>query len=95
MVADLGWAFLAVVDGGRFKTYLADDELSREFERQLENCQMEIAPGPERRLMWGTPDGGRDAATGAVLHDDLVISAALCAALDRMRWWRRRTRSGT
>lgn len=106
--SDLSWAFLAVVDGGRFQDYVVsvkkaetaaeagsdDNALQAEFVRQLSHCQMEIMPGPERRLRWGTPDGAREYAgarddtTGSPLHDDLVISAALCAALDRMRWGR-------
>jgi hypothetical protein len=43
---------------------------------------MEILPGPERRLQWGVPAGRRDPLTHQPLHDDLLISAALCAVLD-------------
>jgi hypothetical protein len=32
-------------------------------------------------MKWGVPDGTRDDSTGDLLHDDLVISAALCALL--------------
>ncbi len=84
--SDLGWAFLGVVDSGRFHDHAEEDRLQREFERQLAHCQMEMAAGPEKRLRWGVPDGTKDAATGEVVHDDLVISAALCATLDRVRW---------
>lgn len=47
---------------------------------------MEIIPGPERRLKWQIPDGARDPATGELLHDDLVVSAAMCALLDDEEW---------
>jgi len=45
-----------------------------------------IRPGAARMLAWGVPDGTRDAETGGYLHDDLVISAALCAKLDGLPW---------
>lgn len=47
---------------------------------------MEINPGPNRTMKWSVPDGTRDPATGEIIHDDLVISAALCALLDEMVW---------
>jgi hypothetical protein len=47
---------------------------------------MEIVPGPERRMKWGVPEGTRDAATGELVHDDLVMSAALCAVLESQTW---------
>jgi hypothetical protein len=54
------------------------------FWEQVEACQMEIVPGPERKMRWGVPDGRRNPATGEALHDDLLISAALCAELDAL-----------
>jgi len=80
----LGWDFLALVESGRWKEAAdaADDELGRLFARQLELCQYEILPGPEKRMRWGVPDGSRDPLTGQPAHDDLLISAALCAVLD-------------
>jgi hypothetical protein len=47
---------------------------------------MEILPGPERRARWGVPEGTRDPATGELVHDDAVLSAALCAVLDEQEW---------
>jgi hypothetical protein len=47
---------------------------------------MQALPGPERRLRWGVPEGARDPVTGALVHDDLLISAALCAVLDAQPW---------
>jgi len=32
------------------------------------------------------PDGTRDPETGELVHDDLVISAAMCAELDSQEW---------
>lgn len=80
----LGWDFLSLVESGRWKE-AADaeqDEAGRLFYRQLELCQYEILPGPEKRLRWGVPDGSRDPLSGEPAHDDLLISAALCTVLD-------------
>jgi hypothetical protein len=101
--SQLGWQFLAVVETGRFKDWTGFpppssspllggryDEHDLFFE-QCKACQMEIMPGPERRMKWGVPDGTRDHATGELIHDDLLLSAALCAALDEQEW----TVSGT
>jgi len=33
------------------------------------------------------PDGSRDPATGELVHDDLLISAAMCAVLDDKEWF--------
>jgi hypothetical protein len=32
------------------------------------------------------PDGTRDPASGELVHDDLLISASLCAVLDEATW---------
>jgi hypothetical protein len=37
------------------------------------------ATGTEQRLRWGVPDGNP-------MHDDLILSAALCAVLDEQSW---------
>ena len=88
----LGWDFLALVDGGRYfepriPAELEDDEQARLaalFWRQAAGCEMEVQPGPERRLSWGVPETRRDPETGELLHDDLLLSAALSAALDEI-----------
>lgn len=83
----LGWEFLAVIETGRFQDYSAGrDPEQALFFRQLAACQMEVLPGPERRLKWGVPDGSRDPVSGELLHDDLVLSAALVAVLDKQKW---------
>ncbi|MBL8129836.1 MAG: hypothetical protein JNM64_19525, partial [Chloroflexia bacterium] len=41
-------------------------------------CTYEVLPGPGRLLRWSVP-----ASRG---HDDLLVSAALAARLDRLDW---------
>ncbi len=83
----LGWDFLAIIESGRYKEYISEEEelvsLQDCFFRQAQFCQMEVTVGLERQLRWGVPAGSRDPITQRLLHDDLLISAALCAALER------------
>lgn len=37
-------------------------------------------------MRWGVPDGTRDSATGNLVHDDDLITSALCTCLDRLDW---------
>lgn len=83
--SQLGWDFLAVVDSGRYQDYAPADFEQQLFWSQLSACQYEITPGVDRKMKWGVPDGMRDGA-GEYVHDDLVISAALCAVLDGENW---------
>lgn len=77
--SDLGWGFLALVEAGRFKDYAEDGlEDTRTFWRQVEAAEVEILNGPEKHMRWGVSDPR--------LHDDLLISAALCAALETQDW---------
>ncbi len=75
----LGWDFLSLIDSGRLKEY-ADDgtDVTRTYWRQLANTVYDTPPGPGKPLRWSVP-----ASRG---HDDLVISAALTAVLDRIDW---------
>jgi hypothetical protein len=96
--SDLGWNYLAVIETGRYKDYLFDKTAGRlndlwnaynlqtEFWRQAENCQSVVLDGPGRMMRWGVPDGTRDPSTGELVHDDLLISAALCTVLDEQEW---------
>jgi len=96
--SDLGWSFLAVVETGRYKEYIDIDPLlasaicksganqQQAFWQRVNNCQMSILEGPGKIMRWGVPDGTRDAVTGELVHDDLLISAALCAVLDACEW---------
>jgi len=77
--SDLGWDFLTVVETGRFK-YFRDDGSAdwREFWTQVDECQYQVSEGEEKRMKWGVPD--------PTVHDDRVISAALLAELDSVKW---------
>ncbi len=56
------------------------------FWRQVEHCQSTVLEGPGKLMRWGVPDGTRDDTTGELVHDDLLVSAALCYALDGLGW---------
>jgi len=93
--SDLGWSFLALVDSGRLKEFAISKSgnnynqlasLQSEYFQQLEFCQYEIIPGPDKKIKWSVPDGTRDPATGEFIHDDLVISAAMLSLLDDQPW---------
>lgn len=57
-----------------------------EFWRQVKFCEFEILPGPNKTVRWGVPDGTRDPASGDLVHDDLLISAAMLSLLDEQDW---------
>jgi hypothetical protein len=80
----LGWNFIALVETGRYKEYVStgDDQLHSDFWTQVENCQYHILDGPGQLMRWGVPDGTRDPRSGDLVHDDLVVSAALVSELD-------------
>ncbi len=75
--SELGWNFIATIQTGRFKDYATDagDAEQVEFWRQVSGTRYTIHPGPGHTMSWG-----------AEPHDDLVISAALCAHLDQLEW---------
>jgi hypothetical protein len=77
--SDLGWHFLSLVETGRYKEY-ADDGApdTRQFWREVEECEFEVLPGPGQRMRWGVRD--------PAVHDDMLISAALVAELDKVQW---------
>ncbi len=56
------------------------------FLSQLSACQFEVLPGPQHTLRWGVPASARDPLNGALIHDDLLISAALSTMLDKQDW---------
>jgi hypothetical protein len=84
----LGWSFLALIETGRFKDWRLGGQHDEAWQmlRQMAACEMETLPGPGKLLRWGVPDGRRDEQTGELLHDDLLISAALCCVLDEQQW---------
>ena len=52
------------------------DLLQQMFYRELRACRIEPNANGQT-VRWGVPDGTRDHATGRILHDDLVMSAAM------------------
>ncbi len=91
--SDLGWRFLEVVDSGRwqepvFEDLPGDDQLrfQKEFYTQLAACQFEVSNDSKQSMRWGVPEGSRDPVSGEALHDDWVLSAALCAELEEQNW---------
>ncbi len=70
----LGWDFLGLCNSGRFVDHRADGSPEQErFWREVAAARYELAEGPNQQMRWGVPD--------PALHDDLLLSAALCAAL--------------
>jgi Terminase RNaseH-like domain len=90
--SDLGYGFLAVIDSGRFKDYgpigsgAEQDALRAQLRRELSACEYEILDGPGKLMRWAVAAEARDPETGEVLHDDLIMSAALCSVLDQQPW---------
>ncbi len=88
----LGWDFISLIEAGRLKdwdeevAYPKVDRLQELFLRQCLACQMDLLPGPEQRVRWSVPDSAKDDLTGAPLHDDLLVSAAMAAILDSLPW---------
>ena len=78
----LGWDFLGLVDAGRWREPAQGGALDDLFQQQLRFCQFEIAAGPEHYMRWGVPDGTRDPISGELVHDDLLMSAAMASLLD-------------
>ena len=68
--------FLGICQSGRFQDH-ADDgsDAYRQFWREVAAADYIIVPGPERRMRWGVAD--------SAVHDDPLMSAGLCAVLDR------------
>jgi len=54
--------------------------LQQQFYKQLSLCALELIPGPGKIIRWNVPESSRDSA-GELIHDDLLLSAALVAAL--------------
>ena len=77
--SQLGWDFLGIVESGRYKEYVEDGETDTGlFWTQVEACGSQVAEGPGKLLKWGVED--------RATHDDLLVSATLCAVLDRLDW---------
>jgi len=81
--SELGYGFIGIVESGRYREYHPFPDKLR---LQLDNCRSEILPGPARLMRWGVPDGTRDQLTGELVHDDDLLTGAMCALLDRLEW---------
>jgi hypothetical protein len=74
--SDLGWGFLGICNSGRFLDHCDDGGPEyRQFWREVQAADYQVVDGPNKLMRWGVPD--------PAVHDDLLISAALCALLDR------------
>lgn len=82
--SDLGWHFIAAVETGRFKEFAAASPTA--LMKQAAACRFSVLDGPGKLLRWGAPPGARDPQSGEVIHDDALISAALCCVLDGQEW---------
>ncbi len=80
----------ATVEAGRTNPLAVElmneqERLQALFQRQLQAVTCEASLGPERWLKWSVPEGTAD-PLGGLLHDDLIISAAMTATLDEQEW---------
>jgi hypothetical protein len=82
--SELGYGFIGIIESGRYKEYAPFDE---QFTVQMNKCKSEIVPGPSKLMRWGVPDGTRDQSTGELVHDDDLITGALCYELDKLEWY--------
>lgn len=92
----LGWQFLGIIDSGRWQEGLYSSQGSAEerrnldlqarFFRELSACEQQFTIAAREQMHWSVPAGARDAVSGELLHDDLVISAALCGVLEAQVW---------
>jgi hypothetical protein len=76
--SDLGWQFLAVIETGRYKEPVG---MKTKFWEEAKCCMSQVLEEPGRLMRWGVPDGTRN-EIGELVHDDELISAAMCALLD-------------
>jgi len=89
--SDLGWAFISAIETGRIKDFvdptpdfrnmpIHDNSqviLQAQFVEQCQRISFEVLPGPGQVCRWSIPTNARSFTTGELLHDDLVLSAAL------------------
>jgi hypothetical protein len=82
--SELGYGFIGIVESGRYREYHPFPDSLR---IQLDKCRSEIVAGPAKSMRWGVPDGTRDEASGELVHDDDLMTGAMCSLLDRMEWY--------
>jgi hypothetical protein len=81
--SELGYGFIGMIDSGRYREHHPFPERLR---IQLDKCRSEIVPGPAKLMRWGVPDGTRNEASGELVHDDDLMTGAMCSVLDRLEW---------
>lgn len=79
--SEIGYGYLAIIETGRLRDCCPTDETRIQYSK----CQSEILPGPAHTMRWGVKDGTRG-PDGQLVHDDIVVSDALTAALDQLEW---------
>jgi len=83
----LGWDFVSVVETGRYRDYVEDDQAdTRQFWYEVASCQYEVRQGQTQTIRWGVWETPAYDGLIAYGHDDLLISAALTAMLDQQQW---------
>jgi len=86
----LGLGFIEVVESGRFRLPRPlephAEALVELFRAQCRACRMQPGERMTQAMRWGVPEGARHPQSGGLLHDDLLLAAALCAHLDRLEW---------
>ena len=86
--SEMGYRFLAAIDSGRFKDLSGEEDvdgLAAQMQGEMEYCEYEIKIGPAKTMAWGVPDGARD-ESGNLVHDDLLMGAAMFTELDGEAW---------
>ena len=85
--SQLAWDFIGLIETGRYKEYVdpapvgsAQRMVTEAFWAELKGIEFAVAVGPGRAMRWGASGRG---------HDDLVMSAALVARLEGVRWQKR------
>ena len=81
--SELGYGFIGIIDSGRYREYNPFPESLR---KQMDKCRSEILPGPAKLMRWGVPDGTRDKTSGELVHDDDLMTGAMCHILDGLEW---------
>lgn len=86
----LGLSFIEVIEGGRFRLPRAADPRAEELvdllRAQFRACQYQVGERANQAMRWGVAERARHPLSGALLHDDLLLAAALCAQLDKLDW---------
>ena len=77
----MGWAWLGMIQTGRWKEYKQRDALQARYFEQIRYCRYEGVLGPGNLIKFAVPDGTRN-EQGEYVHDDLIMSAAMSAVIE-------------